>query len=81
MMRLISQDKTADIPYTGTSLLIEGDDDGWHIMAHTLTKKSVAMAEYDKVEHAIAELGDVSRSAAKGWKMFYFRGKEHYAAN
>ncbi len=79
MMRLLSQDGTSDVPYTGTTLQIEGDQnsDIWTIIAYPAKiNKSVAMGEYDTIGDAMIALSNVYRAAARGKKHYIFPKKE-----
>lgn len=71
-MRLISQDNTIDMPYTGTTIKITEQDDIWVIMASSSCKVSACMGEYATKELALTAFTGVLTASRRGWKAYQF---------
>ena len=71
-MRLISQDNTVDMPYTGTTVKITEQDDIWMITAQSSSKVIACMGEYASKANAQAAFTGILEANRRGWKSYHF---------
>lgn len=71
-MRLISQDNTVDMPYTGTTVKITEQNDIWVITAQSSGKVVASMGEYPSKAKAQAAFVGILDANRRGWKSYHF---------
>lgn len=71
-MRLISQDNTVDMPYTGTTVKIAEQDDIWVITAQSSSKVIACMGEYSSKANAQTAFTGILEANRRGWKSYHF---------
>lgn len=70
-MRLISQDKKIDMPYSSNVLQIESKGDKHFIVAYC-KNVTLCLGSYNLLGNAIDALDSVNRAYLKGWRTFQF---------
>lgn len=70
-MRLISQDKKIDIPYSSNVLQVESRGDKHSIIAYC-KNVTLCLGNYNLLDNAIDALESVNRAYLKGWRIFQF---------